>query len=417
MDTVVTFKAPINITNLYKRAANGNILRWSAEMFENELHIRTTFGVLNGNLSSTFIFPTKAETKSLIIKYNRVISDKKKEGYKELSEIADKTPVEASLIGDQLLKWLDNYLPKFNSGVDGTKLPMLAKTFEFEKVSYPRIAQAKINGYRCTINPVLIKDGLFGNRYDIVFKSREGNEFKLESLRQWLLDNGIFNDTNIKFMLDSDISIDGEIYYPQASIYEIKTMVSNDSKLLEFWAYDLMEIGFKQSDRLVRLREMFEFQTIYDYKELAVYNKPSAGKGRFHVIPSLYCRSDKQALEMRNYFVSIGFEGVILRDVEAEYQFGRRNNTMIKFKPIYESRHKVLDIVPEGDARPDLPKFLLLNDLNDSTFYGTILGSFEVQKQYLLNKDKYIGKVVELEYRERSKDTDIPIHAKITKFV
>lgn len=404
--------------NLYKRAGNGKVLKWSCYAMENTLCIETVFGIMGGNLTTNTSYPTKQELKSLMIKYNRMVSDKKKEGYKELSEIADNTPVEESLTELQLLNWLDTYLPKFNSGVDDSKLCMLAKTFKFDKVSYPRIAQPKINGYRCTINPVLIKDGLFGDRYDIEFRSREGNTFKLNSLKQYLLDKGIFNDTNIAFMLDNNISIDGEIYHPRSTIYDIKTMVSKDDKRLEFWGYDLMEMGFKQSDRLVRLREMFEFQTILDYKDLPLYNKPDSGSGkRFYIIPNLYCRSDKQAVQMRNYFISIGFEGLILRDTEAEYQFGRRNDSMVKFKVIYESRHKVVDIIPEGIQRPDLPKFVLLNDLNDVTFNGSIIGSHSSQKQYLIDKDKYIGKVVEIEYRERSKDNEIPIHARIIKFV
>ena len=92
---------------------------------------------------------------------------------------------------------------------------------------------------------------------------------------------------------------------------------------------------------------------------------------------------------------------------------------MLKYKKIYDGLFEILDIVPEGKKRATLPKFICKNDINDNTFETTIIGTFEQQEQYLINKDKYItGEYLCLvEFRERSGVNELPFHAKGVKII
>lgn len=104
---------------------------------------------------------------------------------------------------------------------------------------------------------------------------------------------------------------------------------------------------------------------------------------------------------------------MVIRDTKADYQFGgKRNNSMLKFKKIEDGRFLIVDIVPEGIKRKNLPKFICRNDINDELFECTINKKQDIQEEYLINKDKYIGKYMKVEYRARSGVKQVPFHAK-----
>lgn len=121
----------------------------------------------------------------------------------------------------------------------------------------------------------------------------------------------------------------------------------------------------------------------------------------------------------RDTYIDLGFEGLIVRNIEADYGFDSRNNNMLKYKKIYDGLFEILDIVPEGKKRATLPKFICKNDINSNTFETTIIGTFEQQEQYLINKDKYTnGEYLCLvEFREKSGKSQVPFHAKAIKLI
>ena len=112
--------------------------------------------------------------------------------------------------------------------------------------------------------------------------------------------------------------------------------------------------------------------------------------------------------------INNGFEGLILRNPDAEYQFGKRNLSMIKYKKSTDGKFTIIDIYPEGIKRSNIPLFLLRNDINDSTFEVHVGGSHEYQESILKDKDNYIGKQMYVEYGERSGVEQVPFHVKTT---
>ena len=77
---------------------------------------------------------------------------------------------------------------------------------------------------------------------------------------------------------------------------------------------------------------------------------------------------DEDIIKYRDLFVEAKFEGAILRNPYATYQFGKRNSTMYKSKPILDGKFKIIDVIPEGAKRPKFSKFVLRNDVNGETF-------------------------------------------------
>ena len=343
---------------------------------------------------------------------------KRKQGYKFLDEIKDdnwSTPVKE----DALLTYLETYLPYDRTTADGTLLPMLAKTFNntnnkiFNKTPI-RIGQYKINGLRCIISAKRNNTDMF-KPITLRFQSREGTYWNsLSNLEDYLLT--VIPNKFLNKMIDEDWELDGELYLPGYKVNEINHFVKDpkckENKFIQYWCYDAIIDDTPQYRRLDILGQVFENKT-YEFTSL---NNHLNNKERFIYINNYTIENEDDAVKYRNLFIDLGFEGLILRDPDKEYQIGKRNFSMIKFKDVMEGSFKIIDIYPEGISR-NIPLFLCKNDINDETFEVHLGGSFSYQKYVLDNKEDFIGKEMFVEYGERSGVAQVPFHVKQTYII
>ena len=391
----------------YKRNAQGKPIFW--EISDSTNKIVVTYGLV-GKLGHTTEIRTNRQLNEEI--KSQIIA-KQKEGYKALSDLYDNAPDYFKNDKD-LINYLNTYLPKDNTHADGTFIPMLCKTLEdnkpFTKSEY--FGEYKIDGERCLITAY--KDnGLFNNIY-LKYHSRHGIDWtdKLSYLDEFLIP--IIPNYFLNMMIEEGIALDGELYLPGYGINEINSFIKNTELpqhyKLQFWCYDLAIDSMPAIDRYTTLETAFNTK-VYDFQSK---NGHLNNKERFILLPSfnnIHCIED--AIRQRDYFIDLGFEGLVIRDTKADYQFGgKRNNSMLKFKKIKDGRFIIVDIVPEGIKRKNLPKFICRNDINDELFECTINKKQDVQEEYLINKDKYIGKYIKVEYRARSGVKQVPFHAK-----
>ena len=115
------------MTTLYKRNASGKPLFWSASEFAGVITI--THGLVGGTQHRETIEVTSKKVNEL----NSRINAKRKEGYKELSELKDNSSHELINPATDLYKYLDTYLPKYSTTSEGFVLPMLAKVLDDNK--------------------------------------------------------------------------------------------------------------------------------------------------------------------------------------------------------------------------------------------------------------------------------------------
>lgn len=391
----------------YKRNAQGKPIFW--EISDSTNKIVVTYGLV-GKLGHTTEIRTNRQLNEEI---KSQITAKQKEGYKALSDLYDNAPDYFKNDKD-LINYLNTYLPKDNTHADGTFIPMLCKTLEdnkpFTKSEY--FGEYKIDGERCLITAY--KDnGLFDNIY-LKYHSRHGIDWtdKLSYLDEFLIP--IIPNYFLNMMIEEGIALDGELYLPGYGINEINSFIKNTELpqhyKLQFWCYDLAIDSMPAIDRYTTLETAFNTK-VYDFQSK---NGHLNNKERFILLPSfnnIHCIED--AIRQRDYFIDLGFEGLIIRDTKADYQFGgKRNNSMLKFKRIEDGKFLIVDIVPEGIKRKNLPKFICRNDINDELFECTINKKQDIQEEYLINKDKYIGKYMKVEYRARSGVKQVPFHAK-----
>lgn len=396
---------------LYKRNASGKPIFWRIEKGNND--IKVEYGLV-GKTGRTEIITTHRKLEDEI---ESLIKAKRKEGYKALQDLYDNSP--ESICHSNLILLLNNYLPKFNTHDNGAFIPMLCKTLEnnkpFEKDDY--FGQWKINGERCIITAERTQD-LFSD-IRLRYRSREGVDWtnKLSYLSDVILP--CLSEEIIEMMIEEGVGLDGELYLPGYGINEINSFIKNTELpqhyQLQFWLYDLCIENIKALDRQHILDKNFSKYTL---GLLTDKNKHLNNKEQLVKLPYWAVDDINDAIQLRDKFINIGFEGIVIRAEHAEYQFGgKRNNSMLKFKKVVDGLFEILDIVPEGKKRSNLGKFILSNDINNETFECSYNATHKEQEEILINREKYIGKRVLVEYRERSGITQVPFHARAVKII
>lgn len=400
---------------LYKRNAQGKPLFWSISYNVDSFHkepIVVNYGIVGKEGRIEYISTHRDPSAEI----DSLVKAKRKEGYKSLTDLYDNAPKFISQ-QSELFNYLNTYLPKFNTHNDGAFIPMLCKTLEdnkpFEKGSY--FGQWKINGERCIITATL-EQGLF-ELVKLHYRSREGVDWtdKLSYLDDILLP--CIPQEIIDMMIEEGVGLDGELYLPGYGINEINSFIKNTELpqhyKLQFWLYDICIENMSAWQRQAVLESNFNR---YRLRNTISKEGHLNNTNKLVYLYNYNVADINEAIRMRDTFISFGFEGLVIRRKDAEYQFGgRRNNSMLKFKKKFDGLFTIIDIVPEGRKRANLGKFVLKNDINEETFECTYNAPHSVQEEILINREKYIGKNVLVEFRERAGVKQVPFHAKAIK--
>ena len=397
---------------LYKRNAQGKPIFWKIRDIGNNT-IEVCYGLV-GREGRIETYNTNRKVEDEI---KSAINSKRKEGYKELQDLYDNAPY-FGINHTNLLTYLNTYLPKFNTHKDGRFIPMLCKTLEDNKpfIKHTYSGQWKINGERCIIT-AFKDDDLFQNIH-LNYRSREGVDWtaKLHYLDEYLIPN--ISKTILDMMIEEGVGLDGELYLPGYTINDINSFIKNTELPqhyhLQYWMYDICIPDMSAIARYNTLKANFKMfiPTTMDKNIHLNY------LGRLILLPNYSVKDFSEAVHYRDEFIDMGFEGLVIRDDAASYQFGgRRNQSMMKFKRKEDGKFLIVDIIPEG-KRINLPKFVCKNDINDELFEVTINKPQAEQEEILIHKSAYISKYLALvEYRERSGVKQVPFHSKIIELI
>ena len=399
---------------LYRRNSSGEPYLWYCSKFDNET-VQVQHGTVGGKIVREFYKTHRDVDKEVKSR----VDAKLKTGYKPIQQIRDSgtLPVEGNI--EAIRSWLDTYLPVNRTTSEGVILPMLAKAYD-DKVfkRYPiYLGQWKINGLRCLIKVIKNTEDLF-KPFNLQFQSREGEIWSsLLTLEDYLL-HVIPQDVLVE-LYENDIALDGEVYLPGGyTINQINHFVKDptcvENKALQFWCYDIAVEDMLQANRSKFILNKFCKHNIVFTSKDNHYNN----KERFVVLPAIEITNTAQARTARDRFIELGFEGLILRNPNTEYDFGKRRvGVMVKYKRPDDGIFTVVDIKPEGVRRADIPLLICKNDINDELFEVHLSETFDYQRTVLCKKYEYIGRKVNIEFSERSGVNHVPFHVKEVHFV
>ena len=393
------------MVTLYKRNQKGIPIFWSINIVNNRICIN--YGIVGKKGHEDIISTYRDLNKTL----DSLVKAKRKEGYKEITDLYDNSPDVMS--SDNLISYLNTYLPKFNTHDDGAFIPMLCKTLNdnkpFEKGKY--IGQWKINGERCIITASKTDD-LFED-ITLHYRSREGVDWtdKLSHLDKHLIP--ILKGPILDMMIEEGVGLDGELYIPGYKINQINSFIKNvelpQHYQLQYWCYDICI-----DDMPALKRQQLLSDNLIKYLGLITTAQEHLNVNqKFILLPYRPIDDISNATQIRDYYIESGFEGLIIRNIESTYQFGgKRNNAMLKYKRIEDGLFEILDV---REDKRGLPVFILKNDINDELFECTLNNTQTIQRFYLDIKDKLKGTLGLVEYRERSGIKQVPFHCKLIK--
>jgi hypothetical protein len=426
---------------MYKRGSNNTILEWKAEVQNNnkQIDIFVSYGELSGNHTVRYTRGIEGKNtgktnettawQQAVKDVESKIKRKRREGYKTLEDLGHDPksiyhemgvlPTEKQMDSHSTLKvFLDKYLPKDNTNLEGNIIPMKAQQYyrtkknwtdpngevwddrkyfyllnphvEKEKgaiiTKFPTIIQPKINGVRAVAKKVNGEFKLF---------SKKGLEYNLPHITKFL---DTFNFEFLNDMLgDQDLIFDGELYLHGRVLGDITSAVTKaniDTRDLTYIIFDIAVEGVAMIDRaraLGQVRNEFE----------KVLKSPA------QIIKSIKVGTDRQVQDYTDDFIHQGYEGSIQRSPEGLYQFDKRPQQMTKLKRIMDEEFTIIDVIPqEKDGTLGL---FVCRTLDGNEVKVNPSGTEDFKRFVLFNKDQYIGKELTCWFYEYTEE-GLPFH-------
>lgn len=393
---------------LYSRSLNGKINVWKIYPENNNIVIET--GYIGHKLIKSI---RKSLSSSITKEIDARIKKQQRKGYKSLKELGiisfseeyiDKADGLFNI--NKLYDILNTTLPKTNLDLNFQLKPNKAVKFRDHQPIYPCFGQPKLNGLRGTIRKESITEGIG------MFKSNiETFTIKTMGGLEYIMPNITESISSLNYE-DIELALDGELYIPGKKLNEINAAVpkrldsgtiTNVSRpdltnKVKFYCFDLAIEEVDQAQRL-KLINLFLSTPI------------------FNVIPVItrIIHNKEEAIAFANECVVQGFEGAVFRDMGAEYKFGSRTKDLVKLKFFDDAEFLVIDVVSK-DREPETGMFVCQNNINDETFTVNPMGDYFKRKEYLDNKDNYIGRLVTVKFYERSGIKQVPFHANAIDF-
>ena len=377
---------------LYARDIKGNVKEWSIALIENSNCAKISAGRLGGNLIETIIEHDKINNEIA-----SRIAKKRKEGYVSLKDLG--------IIGyvDEII--LNAKLPKCNTDANNNLKPMKCQRFKEGVVKYPAYAQPKLNGLRAVLRweQWIEGEGMFAeNKEGAKLRTKEGLEYVMPHITDSLTKNWFETKNN------GDIAYDGELYIHGRALNFIKAScpMTNSFGTISRPSGNPLEISFYCFD--AAMSDLTQDTRLTVTLLLDSLNHPYIKR-----VNEVIVNSDEEVLKFRDKYISEGYEGTVVREMNEEYAFGFRPRFIRKFKTHIDSEFLIVDIIPKPSDET-LPLFVLKNDINNENFECNPTGDWTDQRLYLANKEDFIGLYATVRYRERTgTDKKLPFHANV----
>lgn len=260
-------------------------------------------------------------------------------------------------------------------------LPMLANKWETmsHHISEPFLIQPKLDGVRMLVGRC---DG------KLIMLSRTGKPIRymdhIASELTWLPD-GRF--------------LDGESYNHEITFEEITGMCrtslessANQKQLdqIEFHVFDTFDIN--------NLNETFEKRLEYLMK--VVFKKSLKYVKK---VQTILVTKKQSIYEWHKKFEERGYEGVMIRDPRGKYHLADRSNHLLKLKSFNTDEYKIVG-ADEAKGRDTGTVVWVCETQSGQRFSVRPRGSLEERRNWLVEKDRYIGKMLTVQYQNITPD-------------
>lgn len=119
------------------------------------------------------------------------------------------------------------------------------------------------------------------------------------------------------------------------------------------------------------------------------------------IVPTIPVKDFEVLKKIHAENIKEGYEGTMIRWGNAPYKVNGRSEHLLKYKDFKDMTLTVIDVVP-SEQRPEWGQPVF--ELNGKRFSSGMRYSHEERKDWLLNKQNYIGKTAELRFFEFTDD-------------
>ena len=341
------------LVELYKYT-HANIRYWCAEADYDGCCIRITHGVLNGAMQ-----------------YQEESVDINQSG-RDIEEQID-LRITARVRGKMDIGYrytIEESRAEAGNNTLGYHRPMLAKRFDqlSSDVDFNDCyVQMKYDGHRCLVTR---------NSSGIIAYSRNGRVIKS------------INHIISKIQMPMGMTIDGELYIHGKSLQEISSLVKREqpgTRELEYVVYDVVnDLPYNQRFNII--------------SNLVL--GPSA-----RVAPTDKSVDKSHLTPLLSSAISMGYEGLMLRQCRYPYEPGKRSKALVKVKEFLDHEYKVVGITTSADGWAVLTCVTETGGKFGVSAPGSIMERIEVAR----NHDKYLGRYVTVKFANLTAD-GIPFH-------
>lgn len=270
-----------------------------------------------------------------------------------------------------------------NTNALGFLQPMLAKPLDTnaKNIVWPALIQPKLDGHRALVTKT--------DKGEIVMYSRKGTIISSMS--------HILSEIT---HLPKGCYLDGELYahgnYLQDIASVIKKYKKGASEKIKYILYDCIipnDTGY-----LSRSTWLFKH---FDKKK------------NIEIIDTLPVQTVDGAKAISQKYITSGFEGGIIRNMDMKYEPGVRSNQLTKVKFFDESEFEIINVEEQEGLGINGHNIVLSVIVCKTTagleFRVSAPGTFEAKEDFLKNKKDYIGKQLTIKHSGYTKDMK-PIH-------
>ena len=348
----------------------------------NSFTIKRTTGQYQGKMvNQPELVIEKGKAKRSVIQqaeleFNSIISKYLDKGYKKLNTLTSKK------FNELTLQEIDDLVPTIKSDSNGNLKPMLAKQSDKcqnSVLNKPMWCSRKLNGVRC-----MMRWDSDQNR--VVTISRGGKDYDIPSTK-------IIAEVTEFLKSNPTLTLDGELYKHGHYLQELSGIARLEEweercELLEYHIYDIAASGMTfEEDRLPILEKLRE-DTFKDCVKVKV-------------LEHTHTTSWDEIKKLHDKWVSEGYEGLVARKPDKEYEFGKRGSTMIKVKQYQDAEFTIIDY---KDGLRDEDFCFICETDNGKPFAAKPIGDRELKTEYINNIDDIIGRKGTVKYFEISKD-------------
>lgn len=116
------------------------------------------------------------------------------------------------------------------------------------------------------------------------------------------------------------------------------------------------------------------------------------------------CEKEEDVMKFLEKYTKAGYEGVIIRNKDAEYDINNRSINLQKLKKYKDDEFEIIDFFTPKSGKEVGCAVWVCKTKNGKKFNARPLGSFEDRKVWYENGKSYIGKMLTVRYQELTHD-------------